>query len=407
MSLLQVLPQTERALRDTLVARSALPQLDALAALYQLPRPSNIDDASWRAALRQVLFARRGVRGLLHAFLDDALTPQWGLSYQCTVAAAAPQTLTWVSGGADGGFTKKDVGRLFRVTTASGQGLYWSVGPAFNAGPAVSATLTLCYVGTAYWQPAKFTANGSATAVRLPFVWSDFGAQYYLAADTDAAVPPTYMQPQVRWQASSAGGNQGVQNTFWGTDGTDLPTWDEPAIPAILGGYTVTAQTAGTWRNLIFNADHDPNNPAAVPARGGTYDITLLKLVGGVYQPTALTCTLAADGKVASDTTHSVALVVGDNVQLYIAANNGVNKPVIFPKASVYIDHPAGEPAGGYILPDAAATPSVAEGAAGLAPLYLGGHLDEAFLLCLRRLLASGVILHGDVADFATKDSYW
>lgn len=393
MSMLTPLPATEQALRDTLVSRAKGEAFDSLCRMYGLERPALIEEESWRAALRAVLYGPRGVRGNLHIFLEHALR-QFNVSYQCTVSPANPQRLTWVSGGGAGGFTAAEVNRLWRVTYSRGSTLVRSVGPAFVGGPAVGSTLELCKFSTGYWSGIAFGDAETVTAELLPFVWADTGAEFFLWADLESAVPPTYMQPQVRWAATQILGVPFPSYPIAG-DAEDPPEWGYAAallIDPSTSTYVVTAETAGTWRNLIVNADND-----GTPARGDSYSIVLEKKTAGVWGGTALVCSLGAAFKTASDLVHSVVLAEGDEVRLTVTPGAAVSAPAVWFRASVHIDRPAGEPNGGEVLENAWAA---GDQAVGPWPLYIGEALDYEFSRILTKLLAAGVVLRGQPAAF-------
>ena len=78
------------------------------------------------------------------------------------------------------------------------------------------------------------------------------------------------------------------------------------------GGYNGNLQiitTPGTLRNLRVELDDVPGT--------GTYTFSLWRAVGTAAGAiTTLTCTVAADGTIASDTAHDVAVAVGDAIAL-------------------------------------------------------------------------------------------
>lgn len=393
MSMLSPLPATEVAFRDTLVQKAQGAALDDLLRMYRLPRPGVLAIDSWRAAVKAVLFGPRGTRGNMHAFLEAALS-QFGTTYHCSVTPVNPQRLTWINGGTDGGFTAAHVNRLFRVDYSRGSAIFRSQGPTFNAGPAVLGYVDLCPVRTGYWDAASFPEVEDVSVTLLPFVWSDTDAQFFLWADMNNIVPPTYIQPSVRWAASSILALPPASSYPYPGDAYDHPEWHHaaPLIDFSTSGYIVTAETAGTWRNLIVNADTD-----GIPARGDSYTITLQKKVAGVYVNTLLTCSLGAALKTASDMVNSVALVEGDDVVLKVTPGAAATAPMVWPRAAVYIDKPIGQPTGGEVLDTAWVDGNQATGP---WPLYLGDTLDAELVSILYQLLAAGVILRGYPAVF-------
>lgn len=95
----------------------------------------------------------------------------------------------------------------------------------------------------------------------------------------------------------------------------------------ICGGHTWHADednraqavsTAGTIRNLRVELDDVPGT--------GTYTFTLYRAVGvGAWGDTTLTCTVAADGTIASDTEHDVTVAAGDVICLKCAPDSPDN----------------------------------------------------------------------------------
>lgn len=382
------LPVTEIVFRETLISRAPADALDWLARMYQLARPSMVQSESWRQALRAVLYGARGTRGNMQAFLESALA-QWNVAYRVSVAPADPARLTWVSGGTVGGFEAKDVNRLWRVRDQ----LYRSVGPTFLVNP-VESYLDLCPIQTGYWEAAAFTSAQEVDAELLPFVWSDTDAQFFLWADVGSSCPPTYLQPAVMWGAKEILGVPGA--VFWpkGADQADQPEWYQD-----LGSvyeYHVTAETAGTWRNLYVNAD-----TGTVPARGGNYTFSVLQLQGGVFQPVALTCVLGPAAVETADIVNSAVFAEGDTVWLKVEAGAGVTGALTWLRANIYIDPPAGMPKGGYVLDTAWVKGNQAVGP---WPLYIGAELDAELVSIVTKLLAAGVVPRAQLADFDVLD---
>lgn len=394
MSMLTPLPATEQALRDTLIHRAKGTALADLGQLYRMPKATILNEDPWREAMRASVFGPRGTRGNLHGFLEAALA-QFNTVYRCTVGPANPQRLTWQSGGPDGGFTATQVNRLFRVVYERGSFICKSIGPDFNAGPAVLGYLELCSISTGYWTKPVFAANETISVEMLPFVWDDTGAVFYLWADMQQSIPPTYIQPQVRWAATQVLGWPALDYFPYPGDTEDRSEWTElPAnlLDSPLVSYTVTAETAGTWRNLIVNADID-----TVPARGDNFVIQLQKKVVGVWVNTTLTCTLGAAATTASDLVNSEVLVEGDEVLLRVTSGAAVVAPMLWPRMSVFIDRPGTQPNGGFVLENAWVN---GDQNIGPWPVYLGLALDATFSQVLWSLLAAGVVLDGQVAAF-------
>jgi len=379
------LPATEIAFRETLIHRIPGDDLDWLAHMYQLPRPALVSPESWRQALRAVLYGPRGTRGNMQAFLEAALA-QWNVPYQVTTSLANPARITWASGGSAGGFTAKDVNRLWRVR---GQ-LYRSVGPTFLVNP-VENYLDLCPIRTGYWEAAAFTTAQQVSAELLPFVWADTHAQFFLWADVSAGAPPTYLQPAVMWGTKYLQGVAGSSYYPLGSDQPDQPEWKQDLSDSY--SFEITEETAGTWRNLYVNAD-----TGTVPARGGNYTFTVRKFSGGILSDTALTCTLGPALTEAADTVHTATLAVGDLVLLKVDAGVGVTGPLNWLRANVYIDPPAGMPKGGYILDTAWVSGNQTTGP---WPLYIGTELDPELTAIVTKLLAAGVVPRPELADFA------
>jgi len=113
----------------------------------------------------------------------------------------------------------------------------------------------------------------------------------------------------------------------------------------IIGGYYNLLNTSATEYNCLMGGytwDDDPDDLAqAIPAPGklrnlrvelndvpgtGTYTFTLYRRVGvGAWGDTTLTCTVAADGTVATDTAHDVTVAAGDVVCLKCAPSSPDN----------------------------------------------------------------------------------
>ena len=394
MSMISPLPFTEQALRDTMIHRARGTALASLGQLYHMPKATILDEEPWREAMRAAVFGPRGTRGNLHGFLEAALA-QFNTNYHCSIAPANPQRITWTSGGSDGGFTAVQVNRLFRVVYSRGSFLCKSIGPDFNAGPAVLGYLELCPISTGYWTAPNFTDVENISVDMLPFVWDDTGAVFYLWADMEQSIPPTYMQPQVRWAATQVLGWPALDYFPYPADAEDRTEWTElPAnlLDSPLVSYTVTAETAGTWRNLIVNADID-----TVPARGDSFVIRLQKKVVGVWVNTTLTCTLGAAATNTSDLVNSVVLAEGDEVLLRVTSGAAVTQPMLWPRMSVHIDRPGTQPNGGFVPENAWVNGDQTNGP---WPIYLGMALDATFSQVLWSLLAAGVVLDGQVAAF-------
>lgn len=415
----QVFAQAEQGLRDTLTTKATGWAFDDLARWHGFPRIPTFGIEPWRAALHAIAYGPRGVPGTLQAVLEGMFADA-AVDYACTVNPAAPQTLTWVSGGTDGGFTKCLVGRLWRIETSLGSGIYWSIGPTFNAGPATLGTLTLCRVATASWKGADWsTLPGveSVTAKLLPFLVKEATPGPEAPADTGSPcivdllfstsdeTPPTYMQPTFVWANKSTPGAAGAVR--WIQPGE---TYAEVAAPAVADILAITAP--GTWRNLQVDADAangavlapDPEatpipdpGPVAAPARGGSHVVTLY--LNGVA--TALTCTLGAAATSAADTTHSVNVAPGDFVHVKIEAGAGVTSGLGNPRVSVFQDPPAGEPNGGDLLLDVTED---GDETVGPWPIYLTDDSVPLVANAVDLLLAAGIQVRARTVDFCSLD---
>lgn len=408
--MLEPLPSTELALRDTSFAHARGERFDVLARMYGLPRPTITAVTAWREALREGAQGARGTRGVWHAFLEAALGPGFGEDYTVVFDPGTPYIGTWSAGGVVAGWEARHVNRLWRVSFPDGTTqLVYSVGPSFVGGPGPVADLEFCSVATAYWQRLDVSSLGAPTAVSarlLPFLWSDFDGQVLLTLDAGAATPPTYMQPAVAWAATAAGGAVGANEALYASDsGIEPPTWKQPAGPGeLLHTYVVTEETAGVWRDLSVTADIDPNDPGVLPARGGSHQVTLRKAAGFVFADTALTCAVGAAAQTAMDVVHTVALAAGDWVGILVVPGGGVTEPLRNVRVSVNITRPVGQPKGGAVLSDAAVP---GDQFLGPWPLYLGDSVDASLLAALAELLAAGVHLRPSVAAFDVFDGTW
>ena len=100
----------------------------------------------------------------------------------------------------------------------------------------------------------------------------------------------------------------GVYNTLnvAATEYNCIGTYTWNADPDVMA---MAVSTAGKLKNLRVELDDVPGT--------GTYTFTLYRRVGlGAWGDTALTCIVAADGTVASDTTHEVTVAAGDMIAL-------------------------------------------------------------------------------------------
>src|SRR3990172_6054547 len=353
--MLSPLPATELALRGTVLTRAKLDQFNNLVRWYGMPRPTLFSVENWRSAAREAAMGARATRGVWHMFLEEALGGQFGETYVATIDPGVAHELTWVSGGVAAGWEPYHTNRLWRLTYPAGtDDLVYSVGPSFTVGPLVGGQLTFCPVRTAYWSRldvTKVVAASQCSLRLLPFLWSDFDGKMLLTADLSTSTPPTYMQPAVRWGASTAGGVPASTGAFFPTDtGAEPPQWLQPAVAnEFLASYTVTEETAGTWRDLVVTADIDPNNPAVLPARGDAHVVTVRWAFPG-FVDTALTCSMGAADQEASDLVNTVVFAAGDIVGIRVVAGAAVTEPLRNIHISVNIERPVGQPKGGYIL---------------------------------------------------------
>lgn len=164
--MLQPYSQTEQAARDTYLHKAESWAFDTLAELVGLPYNAGFSRAAWRDLLLAAAYGYRGTWTTFFAGLRALYEPQ-GEAVTVTRDPAAPQTLTYVSGLAAGGWECSHANRLIVVEGA----VYWSTGPQIGGG--TSATLTLDAQATSYWQAADWSglpAADQVVATVLPFL---------------------------------------------------------------------------------------------------------------------------------------------------------------------------------------------------------------------------------------------
>ena len=166
--------QLRAAWNQTLVNYASGADLDALAALYGLPRPSYISRTAWRRALEAAALGYRGSPNCTQFFLEGALS-----DYATTLSVVLDPSrpLRLYSPGAE--FTQSLVGRLVRI---AGRGLFFVEGPedvTATVGP--NEILTLAPIATAYWDAPDWTSLASPITVEAEFL------AFYLKEDQAGA----------------------------------------------------------------------------------------------------------------------------------------------------------------------------------------------------------------------------
>lgn len=184
--MLQPLSQTEKAFRDTLLAKAEGTALDRLSDLYGVPRIFALPLLYWRRVLAAAALGPRDRMGTIFEVLRALLEPwtEQTLTF-CDLEAATPAKLI---GGTPAGnaWSCAHEGRLIEVDGD----VYWSVGVD-------GSDLDLATTTTTYWRAANWASDRSNVSVRvLPFWMREDGAQVKIYLDADLlSTPPTYLLP--------------------------------------------------------------------------------------------------------------------------------------------------------------------------------------------------------------------
>ena len=209
--MLEALSQCQKAIRDTVVVRATGDALRRLSKLWGVPMPTAWDEASWREGVNAVGLGPRATPGTTFAFLEGIF--QYAeQTVEVTLDPANPQRLTATAGA--GTFTDDHVERFVRISGAVAPGLYRVVGPS-NVAADGGSKVELAKIGTSYWNGADwsgFAVTETVDAVFLAYTISEktpgpeapasLGeASVYRVglAVVTAVVPPSYLQPDVRW----------------------------------------------------------------------------------------------------------------------------------------------------------------------------------------------------------------
>jgi hypothetical protein len=162
--------QLDQAWRDTLVHAAQGSAFRRLARWYGFIYQQGIKEGSWRRALRELAFGRRGTRATTFDVLRHVFR-QYDVIVTVEVDPAQPDTLTFVSSTGLVEFDQTHVGRYIETP----YGRLWSNGPVLcgNAGPAGSSTLTVEMSATQLWQAPDWPFNvPTQFEVRiLPFIY--------------------------------------------------------------------------------------------------------------------------------------------------------------------------------------------------------------------------------------------
>lgn len=285
------------------------------------------------------------------------------------------------------------------------------------------------------WSKDTTTPAGVWTekaAAELPFVYRGYGAILEVFIKDISPCPPTYLQSSYSWTVPSTafgdvplagfGAEQVVEQagTLIDLSLAETPQTHEThsvgvtlesavTINVLSNGigfaaagnvnvgskvFSYTGVTGHSFTGCALVSAPDglsvPDDARVyaevTPARGGVFTATLYK--NNVI--TALTCDLLANGSFGSDGTHSVSVVAGDKLMVFITSAAGTTVGLDHPHVAVYQASPTGEPLGGNMLNNA----SVDDPATGPWPIYLGGDpVDKEWYLVLDNMVAFGVVV--------------
>lgn len=204
--------QLDAAIRDTLIHAAVGDAFRKIAKAFGFPQPGGIREGSWRRALLEVAFGRKGTKRTTFDVIRHAFR-QYDELIEVEVDPADPYTLTFVSAEGLTAFSKNHVGRYFSTP----YGVLWTDGPVLcSGGPATSATVTVSPYAAADWVAPSwpFTTTTRFTVRVLPFLLYetqpqpvdraiDDGVFYdgencrvdvYFLGDIVPSVPTTYLQ---------------------------------------------------------------------------------------------------------------------------------------------------------------------------------------------------------------------
>jgi len=205
--------QMEAAWRSTMIHTANGPFFARLARLSQFIYQPGIKEGSWRRALLELTYGRRGSKGTTFDVVRHVFR-QYDTLVEVDVDPNNPTVLTFVSSEGLTAFNHEHVGRY--VSTP--YGVMWSGGPVLcgGVGPETSATLELSPHTAADWVGAQwpFTVTTRMTVRLLPFLYYEMQQQpldmrdpmaeyytgnqclidVYFLDDIVPAVPATYLQ---------------------------------------------------------------------------------------------------------------------------------------------------------------------------------------------------------------------
>jgi hypothetical protein len=202
----------DAAWRDTLVHAAVGDAFRRVARTYEFVYQFGIAEGSWRRALLELAYGRRGTKKTTFDVIRHAFR-QYDILVEVEVDPSTPTTLTFVSSPGLTAFGKDHVGRYISTP----YGVLWSMGPVLcSGGPPTSATITVSPHAAADWAaPAwPFTVTTRFTVRILPFILYetqqqpidrsvDDGRYYdgeqcrvdvYFLGDILPLVPTTYLQ---------------------------------------------------------------------------------------------------------------------------------------------------------------------------------------------------------------------
>ncbi len=159
--MLEYWSQVEEALRDTLVHKAEGPAFRALCRLYGFDKSPEISQRSWRKALHEIAYGRRGTFVTTRNALEGALR-DFDEVFDLEVDTANPERLVAQAGA--GTFQAQHVNRLVRTP----YGLHFTVSISGSGDYLGIAPLTTEYWnGTDAW---TFTGTEQFTGRMLPFL---------------------------------------------------------------------------------------------------------------------------------------------------------------------------------------------------------------------------------------------
>lgn len=205
--------QLDEAWRTLLVHAARGPAFRRLSRWFGFTYQYGILEGSWRRALRELAYGKRGTKRTTFDVIRHAFR-QYDTLIEVQVDPANPTVLTFVDADGISAFDHTHVGRYI----STDYGILWSVGPVLcgGVGPATSTTLQVSPHAAADWDaPAwPFDVPTTITVRVLPFLYyerqpqpvdrSQFDTAYYpgdqclidvyFLGDITPLVPTTYLQ---------------------------------------------------------------------------------------------------------------------------------------------------------------------------------------------------------------------